>query len=97
MYRRMKARDYFVQHVRQAYEKVYDEENNGYFYYNKLNSTSQWVTPKILLGRSLDPQVTYYTSRLMPVRSEEPTTSSRLAVRVESTKMTSEIIMWSPT
>lgn len=58
MYRRMKAREYFVEHVRQAYEKVYDEENNGYFYYNKLNSTSQWVTPKTLLGRSLDPQVT---------------------------------------
>ncbi|CAM9292067.1 unnamed protein product, partial [Laminaria digitata] len=56
MYRRMKAREYFVERVRQAYEKVYDEDNNGYFYYNKLNSTSQWVTPKTLLGRSLDPQ-----------------------------------------
>lgn len=54
----MKARNYFVERVRQAYEKVYDEENNGYFYYNNLNGTSQWVTPRIFLGRSLDPKVT---------------------------------------
>ena len=66
----MKAREYFVERVRQAYEKIYDEENDGYFYYNKLSSTSQWITPKSLLGRSLDPQVTTCTIRRDGGRSE---------------------------
>lgn len=53
----MKARQLFVERVRQAYEKVYDEEVNCYFYYNKINATSQWTVPKGLLGRDLDPRV----------------------------------------
>lgn len=57
MYRRKKAREFFVERVRQAYEKVFDEENDGYFYYNKLSGTSQWNAPKVLLGRPLDPKV----------------------------------------
>lgn len=57
MYRRKKARDFFVQRARQAYEKVFDEENDGYFYYNKITDTSQWNAPKVLLGRPLDPKV----------------------------------------
>lgn len=57
MYRRKKAREFFVERVRQAYEKVFDEENDGYFYYNKLTATSQWTAPRVLLGRPLDPKV----------------------------------------
>ncbi|CAM9178655.1 unnamed protein product, partial [Ectocarpus fasciculatus] len=56
MYRRKKARDFFVERVRQAYEKVFDEENDGYFYYNRLTGTSQWTSPKVLLGRPHDPK-----------------------------------------
>ncbi|CAN0415368.1 unnamed protein product, partial [Ectocarpus sp. 12 AP-2014] len=56
MYRRKKAREYFVERVRQAYEKVFDEENDGYFYYNRLTGTSQWTPPKVLLGRPHDPK-----------------------------------------
>lgn len=57
MYRRKKAREFFVERVRQAYEKVFDEENDVYFYYNKLSGTSEWNAPKVLLGRPLDPKV----------------------------------------
>lgn len=57
MYRRRKARESFVERVRQAYEKVYDEENDVYFYYNKIHGRSQWTKPRTLLGRSLDPRV----------------------------------------
>lgn len=53
----MKARDFLVERVRQAYEKVFDDENGGYFYYNKISGTSQWTAPKVLLGRPLDPKV----------------------------------------
>ncbi|CAM9937495.1 unnamed protein product, partial [Pylaiella littoralis] len=56
MYRRKKAREFFLERVRQAYEKVFDEENDGYFYYNKINATSQWTAPKVLLGRPFDPK-----------------------------------------
>lgn len=57
MYRQRKAREYFVDCVRQAYEKVYDEQNDVYFYYSKLHGTSQWSAPRVLLGRPLDPRV----------------------------------------
>eukprot|EP00752_Nemacystus_decipiens_P007166 g6417.t1 len=56
MYRRKKAREFFVERVRQAYEKVFDEENDVYFYYNKLTGTSEWTVPRVLLGRPLDPK-----------------------------------------
>ena len=46
-----------MERVRQAYEKVFDEENDGYFYYNKLSGISQWTAPKALLGRPLEPKV----------------------------------------
>lgn len=57
MYRQRKAREHFIERVRQTYEKVYDEETNTYFYFNKLKGTSQWTTPKVLLGRPLEPRV----------------------------------------
>lgn len=57
LYRRRKAREYFIERVRQAYEKVYDEETDTYFYFNKLKGTSQWTTPKVLLGHPFEPRV----------------------------------------
>lgn len=46
-----------MERVRQVYEKVFDEENDGYFYYNKISGTSRWTAPRVLLGRPLDPKV----------------------------------------
>lgn len=46
-----------MERIRQAYEKVYDEETDTYFYFNKLKGTSHWNGPKILRGRPLDPRV----------------------------------------
>lgn len=57
MFRGKKAREFFVKRAREAYEKVYDEKNRGYFFYNKISGTSQWTEPKILLGNALDPRV----------------------------------------
>ena len=53
----MKARELCVSLVRQTYEKVYDEENDIYFYYNKIHDTSRWSAPRALQGQSLDPKV----------------------------------------
>ncbi|CAM9458356.1 unnamed protein product, partial [Choristocarpus tenellus] len=41
---------------RQAYERVYDEETDTYFYFNKITNISQWVAPKALHGEKLDPR-----------------------------------------
>lgn len=57
MYRQMKAKEFVTNLVRQTYEKVYDEENDCYFYYSKLHGTSQWSAPRALQGQCLDPKV----------------------------------------
>lgn len=81
MYRRKKAREYFVERVRQAYEQVFDEENDGYFYYNRLTGTSQWTPPRVLLGRPHDPKVSslegFFVTRSTRALPEYITTSSR--------------------
>lgn len=57
MYRRMKAKEVVANLVRQMYEKVYDEENDCYFYYSKIHDTSQWSAPRALQGQCFDPKV----------------------------------------
>ena len=32
----------------QVYEKVYDENTGGYYYYNKVTCTTSWDKPKLL-------------------------------------------------
>lgn len=62
MYRRSKAGSFFVERARQAFEKVYDEKYDTYFYYNKVTETSQWTVPRVLLGRGFEPRVGHVTS-----------------------------------
>lgn len=63
IYRRKVAREFFVERARQVYEKVYDEETNTYFYYNKLHGTSKWTVPRALLGQPIDPRVSESSAR----------------------------------
>ena len=48
MYKRRKARKLIVQAIQNMYEKIYDEQSNMFFYFNKRTQASIWTKPPLL-------------------------------------------------
>ena len=57
LYRRRQARKLIVQAIQSMYEKIYDEQSNMFFYFNKITQQSIWTKPA-LLGYWNDVQLT---------------------------------------
>ncbi|CAM9206036.1 unnamed protein product, partial [Discosporangium mesarthrocarpum] len=67
LYRRKKAREHFLCLVRQGYERVYDEETDTYFYYNKISRVSQWTAPQTLRGEILNPREEWAAKKIQNI------------------------------